>query len=231
MANVRYQGNRPAAPNPETLIKTTGDDTTGHVQHVNIDNIYPVERSQTPSGNALNVQIGPGDIISNIPVVMDFDHHQLHEGEIFRWSVYVASLALNANKDIRLVVPNITITHNAVTDCPHLRFEFISASGGRAFLYEGPTTSADGTPRTPIAMERNGTYTPKLLIYEDPVVDAVGTMLWQGLMVAVAKAGATDGSASEFVLKNNTAYLLRFTSGLDANQLLIRIVFYEDQGV
>lgn len=38
-------------------------------------------RSQTPTGNALNVQIGPGDPISNIPVVMDFEHHQVHEGE------------------------------------------------------------------------------------------------------------------------------------------------------
>lgn len=38
-------------------------------------------RKQTPTGNALNVQIGPGDVISNIPVVMDFGQHQIHEGE------------------------------------------------------------------------------------------------------------------------------------------------------
>jgi hypothetical protein len=189
-------------------------------------------RRQSPTGNALNVQIGPGDIISNIPVVQLYDHHQLHEGETFRWSVYVASLANNASKDIRIVVPNITITTNAVTQCPHLRFEFISSVGGLAYLYEGTTFTGNGTARTPIAMERNGTYTALMQIHEDPTVNAIGTLLWQGLLLASKQsAGDTNGSEMEFVLKNNTSYLVRFTSAGNSNQVLIRLVWYEDLGV
>lgn len=188
-------------------------------------------RAQTPAGNALQVQIGPGDIISKIPVVMDYDHHQLHEGETFRWSVY-ASLASAASKDIRFVVPNITITSTAVQQCPHFRFEVISSVGGDAFLYEGTTWSANGTQRTPIAMERNGTYTPQLQIWEDPTVNVLGTQLWRGLLLSGKNAaGNTNDNSSEFVLKNNTQYHFRMTSAGNSNLCLLRFVWYEDLGV
>jgi hypothetical protein len=36
---------------------------------------------------ALAVSIGPTDPISDIPVMMPYDHHQLHEGELFRWDL------------------------------------------------------------------------------------------------------------------------------------------------
>ena len=238
----------------DTVIKTTTT-ADGQVQHVNVDGgaitisssdfpaIYPISstdfgdlietRVQTPTKTkAMNVQIGPGDVISKIPVTMPYDHHQLHEGEMFRWSVYTASLGSAANKDIRIVVPNISITANAVTQCPHFRLEFISSAGGLAYLYEGTTFTANGTQRTPIAMERNGTYTPLLQIHEDPTVNAVGTVLWQGLLLASkVSAGDTNDSAMEFILKNNTSYLVRFTSAGNSNQVLIRLVWYEDLGV
>jgi hypothetical protein len=190
-------------------------------------------RTTTPTlTKAINVQIGPGDPISKIPVFITYDHHQLHEGEEFRWSVYVASLGNGSSKDIRLVVPDITITTNAVTQCPHLRFEFVASLGGDAYLYEAPTVTGNGTSRTPIPMERNGTYTPLLQIFEDPTVSVVGTQLWRGLLLSSkASAGNASDSSTEFVLKNNTSYLLRFTSGAPNNVVLIRMVWYEDKGV
>jgi hypothetical protein len=193
-------------------------------------------RKQTPTvTKAMLVQIGPGDVISNLPVVIDYDHHQLHEGETFRWSTY-ASLGNAANKDIRLVVPNIDLTGStAVAKCPHIRFEVISSVGGDAYFYEGTTFTSgagQGTARTPIAMERNGTYTPKLAIYEDPTVDALGTLLWRGLLLSgKVSAGSTHGVETEFILKNNQAYHFRFTSGGATNLTLIRFLWYEDLGV
>lgn len=180
------------------------------------------DRKQTPTGKALNVQIGPGDVISNIPVFMDFDHHQLHEGETFRWSVYVSSLASGVSKDIRLVVPNITIPSgvNPVGLCPHFRFEVVADSNGQLFMYETPTFTG------------NGTYTSKLQIWEDPTVSVVGSLIWQGVNFAAKQsAGHIDTAESEFVLKNNTSYLLRYTSGTAGLKLLLRMVWYEDLGV
>lgn len=187
---------------------------------------------QTPTGKVVRVQIGPGDVISNIPVVMDYDHHQIHEGEVFRYAEYDTP-GKAANMDIRLVVPNITVPqgHNIVSLCPHLRFEFISAGGGDAYLYEGTTFTKNGTEKTPVALERNRTYTPKLTIYSAPTVNSVGTLIWRGLLNTASKAGVIDSSANEFVLKNNTSYLIRFTSGTGTNNTLIRLIWYEDLGV
>lgn len=180
---------------------------------------------------AMAVSIGPTDPISDIPVMMPYDHHQLHEGELFRWDLYVG-LANGVSKDLRLVVPSITTPLNEVTRCPHLRFVFISSAGGDAFLYETPTFTGNGTQRTPIAMERNGTYTSKLQIHEDPTVSVVGTQLYRGLLISGnTKAGSTEDSGTEFVLKNNTSYLVRFTSAGAGNQVLIRLLWYEDLGV
>lgn len=197
-------------------------------------NYVPVTTRANTGVNALNVSIGPTDPISDIPVIMDFDHHQLHEGETFRYGFYTASLASSANKDIRLVVPNITVPAGVpvVRIVPHLRFEAVSSIGGLSYLYEGTTFSAPGTQRTPIAMERNGTYTPKLAVYEDPSVNVLGTQLYVGLNTTNKQAsGSTDGVGVEFVLKNNQEYHFRFTSGGNSNQVLLRFVWYEDLGV
>jgi hypothetical protein len=191
------------------------------------------ERKQSPTGNAMNVQIGPSDIISNIPVVLDYDHHQIHEGETFRWSVYVSSLASGNNKDIRFVVPNITIPAgtSAVARCPHFRFEVVSSDLCQIFLYEIPTFTGNGSQRTPIAMERNGSYTSKLQVWEDPTISVVGTQLFQGLLLTTKNnAGALGGSFDEFILKNNTEYAFRATSGAAGNKVLMRFVWYEDLG-
>lgn len=230
MANVKYQSAAPSAPEPSTIIKTTVASDGSQIQHINIEGITP-EIRQHSTTMTIPVSTGPSDPISGIPVFMDYDHHQLHEGEIFMHTVYVAALGQNANKDLRLVVPNITITSNAVSQCPHLRFEFVTASGGLAYLHEAPTFTAPGTLQTPVAMERNGTYTPKLAIYDAPTVSVVGATLWTGLMVAVAKAGSVTASTNEFVLKNNTEYLVRFANTTASNQVLIRLIWYEDQGV
>lgn len=232
MSGVQYQSECPATP-PETLLVKTTSTTDGDVQHVNLE-AMSAGRVQTPTGNVLQVQIGPGDVISNLPVVIDYDHHQLHEGETFRWATYVATLASGSSKDVRLVVPNIAIPvgMNPVITCPHFRFEVISSGNSRFYLYEDTTFTGNGTQRTPIALERNGAYTPKLQIWEDPTVNAVGTQLFQGVTLAAKQtAGALDDSRNEFILKNNTSYDFRITSGVEGLTLLLRFVWYEDLGV
>lgn len=186
------------------------------------------------STKGLRVLIGPTDIISNLPVIIDYDHHQLHEGEMFRWSVYVSSLGNGNSKDIRFTVPNITIPsgNTAVGLCPHFRWEIVAETACNAYIYEGTTFSNAGNTRTPVAMERNGTYTPKLTIGEDPTVDVLGTtLIWQGLLVGSKQsAGDTKAADAEFILKNNTSYLFRVTNGTNTNKVLIRFVWYEDLG-
>lgn len=196
-------------------------------------------RSQTPTGNAMQVQIGPGDVISSLPVVIDFDHHQIHEGEAFRYGFYANSVGVNANFDVELTVANISgITDAAsnVRKAPHLRFEIVTSGAANMFVYESPTYSAPAptwNARTPVALERYGTYTPHISLADS--TDATlntGTQIWRGMTTASKnQGGGVADSANEFVLKNNTKYLIRVTSASAANSVLVRVVWYEDAGV
>ena len=67
---------------------------------------------QTPTQTkAIRVQIGPGDIISYLPVIVDFAPHQVHEGEAFVFS-YLQTAGLNAaaTYDVRVSVGALTAT-------------------------------------------------------------------------------------------------------------------------
>lgn len=191
-------------------------------------------RTQTPTGNALQVQIGPGDLISNLPVTILYDHHQIHEGETFRYEFYVNSLGSSSSKDIRLVVPTISPPDGVAmaARAPHFRFEVVASAQADVFIYEGTTFNANGSQRTPISEERNGTYTPQLQLWEDPTVNVIGTQIYRGLLLASKnQAGNPDTSVNEFVLKSNTSYDFRVTSQSNSNIVLIRFVWYEDLGV
>lgn len=197
-------------------------------------NTVPVVTGANTGVKGLRVYGGPTDVVGDLPVVIDYDHHQIHEGETFRWSVYTASLGNGVNKDIRFVVPNITIPAgvNPVARCPHFRFEVVSSDLCNIYLYETPTFTGNGSQRTPVAMERNGTYTPKLQVWEDPTITVVGTQIFQGLLLTTKNnAGALGGSFDEFILKNNTEYAFRATSGAAGNKVLMRFVWYEDLGL
>lgn len=60
----------------------------------------------------------------------------------------------------------------------------------------------------------------------------VGTQIWQGVTFSSkTSAGHADSSEDEFILKNNTSYLLRYTSGTAGLKLLLRMIWYEDLGI
>lgn len=191
---------------------------------------------QAPSQTkAIRVQIGPGDVISSLPITIDYDHHQIHEGESFRWSVLVPAAANTNTKYIKFIVPNIagvvSVT-TAVQKCPHFRFEVVADAAADVTFLEGTSSTGTGTQRTPVAMERNGTYTPSLQVWEDPTGVTEGTTIWRGMIAASKQiAGGIEGSGNEFVLKNNTTYFFKFVPVANNTKYLLRFVWYEDLGV
>lgn len=195
-------------------------------------------RTQTPSGNVMQVQIGPGDVISNIPVMIDYDHHQVHEGESFHVNYYISTLGASVYFDFAIKVPNITIPvgENAVVKCPHLRYECHVNDVGAAFLYEGASfAAASGVTILPIAFERNGTYTPKLQFFSGVTTNAIGTIIDSEYFLVAStpqsKTSSTGTAVNEFVLKNNTNYLFRVLSNSSALKADLNFSWYEDLGV
>lgn len=190
-------------------------------------------RTQTPAQKVIGVQIGPGDVISNIPVIIDYAHHQVHEGETWSFFYPVAALANNASADIRISVPVL----EATVRTPHLAFEIIADGAADAYLHEGTTFSSGGVSQTIYNRNRNIVGNPSTVIYTTGTtaltVNALGTQIWQGMLTGTkTSAGGGDRSVEEWDLKSNTEYLLRVTSRVAGGiKLLVRINFYEDLGV
>jgi hypothetical protein len=238
MSSVQYQSYRPSGPDPETNVKTYGENATGKTQAVALDDSagMPLVVTGANTGvRGLRVYGGPTDPISDIPVYMDFDHHQIHEGEAWHCDVYIANLNSAANRDIVFTVPNLTIT-NAIIQCPHFRYEVSVNDLCNVFFYEAPTVTAEtGTPLTAVNFERNGTYTAGVTILDAPTITNVGTQIdaeyFMTASTTQSKISNSGNSPHEFVLKNNTKYLFRVTSGAAGCDIHVDFTWYEDMGV
>lgn len=232
MTTVRYEsaiGTTAGAIPVNTEVAThprVGDNAS--VQDVFMQQLADLTeaRTQTPTiANAINVQIGPGDVISNIPVVMDFGQHQVHEGEAHGWEYYSAA---PASTNFALVVP----TYADVRGCPHLMIHMQSYGGaGMLSVYEGATYTG-GTPVTDIYnRNRNSTTVPAMTIVSG-VTSSNGTKL-PYTAIAGASEKTADGirANDEVVLKNNTTYVIRYEEITATTRLIIHFEWYEDLGI
>lgn len=205
----------------------------GHVTIIDADNTTTAKveaRKQTPTGNALNVQIGPGDPISNVPVVIEYDHHQVHEGEQHGYSNLTSSLASGNSKDFRVNVP---VALDTIYEAPHMIFEVITTLEAECYIYEGMTYTVGngGTERTSYNRNRLASATVAATkIYEDPTPSGTGTNLWIGLTGSANRAGSGSRSLTEWILKPGD-YLFRVTSRAAGCKVLVRFEWYEDLGV
>lgn len=202
-----------------SLIGTIRDALTGLTASVEA-------RTGTPTGNALNVQIGPGDPIGNIPVFVDSPHHHLHEGEMHQYTYAPAAISNAATLNHRMVVPTLTAT----TRTPHIEIEVDCTGEAWVYLYEAPTTSANGTLQTVYNKNRNSATTPGSTIYLAPTVTTPGTMVSAWIVGSGQKAGGQSRESIEWDLKSNTVYLIQVVSK-NASNICMRFIWYEDLGV
>jgi len=90
-------------------------------------------------------------------------------------------------------------------------------------MYEGTTTSADGSAGTPVDVNRVTANTANVGFYTGPTVTDAGTLIHTGWAVPTAtgtglsSAGVSNTEAGEeWVLKANTKYLYRITNNSGA---------------
>jgi hypothetical protein len=183
-------------------------------------------RKQTPIGNVLQVQIGPGDVISNIPVVMDFPHHQIHEGESFSVEYYNETVA---SINFAITVPVYPILIGA----PHLTMEMQSYGGaGQISIWEGATYTG-GTPMTIFNRNRNSLNAPKAgMVIISGVASIDGTRLpYTAIAGAAERTTAVNRAVDEIDLKSDTTYVIRYEEITATTRIILRFEWYEDLGV
>jgi hypothetical protein len=183
-------------------------------------------RTQTPTKTkAINVQIGPSDVISNIPVVMDFQNHQVHEGEVHH--AIDQQLTLNAGT-VKYGI--IVATYANTIQSPHFIMEVDSFDGwARVDIYEG-ATFINGTLLTKYNKNRNSAITDGTTITTG-VTSTDGTLIDSFFVGGGVKAVGRSGVRDEWILKSNTIYRIDVIGGVNPTAAVVSFEYYADKGV
>jgi hypothetical protein len=178
-------------------------------------------RKQTPTGDALQVQIGPGDTISNIPVVIDYEHHQIHEGESY------------LSFDEQLAIATATVKYSIDVPAgiePHMIVSIDAYNGSAICRLWHTATYTGGTPLAKNNRNRNSSNVAAITI-KTGVTSIDGTQ-FESLLGGTGKSGGgSNRNMSEFILHSGTTYRVDI-EGLDAGvKVITRFYWYEDLGV
>ena len=235
MSDVKFQYQRPASPPSGTVIAT--DEISGvQYQWVKVDigasgvsnplsNLVTVGAATGASG--LRVFGGPTDPISDIPVYIDYEHHQVHEGESHQYTLPPASLASGASIQHLFAVPSLSAT----TRTPHLVIEVGATAETWLYLYESPITAGSGTKQTSYNRNRNSGTSACSTVWLEPAVSNSGSLLSAWILGTGNRTGGTARDSLEWDLKSSTNYLITMIGKANGNDLVMRLQWYEDLGV
>jgi len=164
------------------------------------------------------------DNISSALVIVDHAHHKLHDGYRFG---YCDAITLGvATQDYLLVVPNTTLW-------PHFTYSFDGTAITSCAIYEG-TDRTGTTLQTSFNKNRNSPIVAGMAVYKGT---SGGTT--DGTMICNYASGMATGNGSNFsvagggsfsgerILKQNTKYIIRLTSGTAGNLCNMDMDWYE----
>lgn len=181
----------------------------------------------------LKVQIHDGttgaevDSTAGYLVFMDVAHHKIHEEAYYNFAHYDNDVDIAGPKYIRITTPNTATRIHFVYEVD------VGASGGLIELYENPTLLAAGTQGTPRNSNRNSASTATATVFYDSTTQPPnndGTLLevhFVGVSGGAAKSGGSVEARHEWILKQNTTYLVKFTATADNTAYTGHFHWYE----
>lgn len=156
---------------------------------------------------------------------VDYAHHEIHGGSAFL-VVYSALANDTALIEVRFATPD-------TTKWAHMTIIVESAIASTIQLWEGTTKTHNASNAiVPLNRNRNSSTASGLTVCHTPTGTESGTAALTEYVGAASvsgrvTAGGSANSRAEFVLKQNTAYLIRATSRADGNALAIILDWYE----
>lgn len=164
------------------------------------------------------------------PVVIDSAHHEIHCGDSLT-SFEIFDLGTpSGTRDILIKVPNPTPSSKRF----HFDFSLISEGECEARLYEGTVVSADGTAKSFYNRNRQDPVSSEseVGIFHTPTVTNVGTNI-DGIHFGSGRgSGGEARGEMEWVLLNNTNYLIRLTNfSIKTNHITLKINYYVHPGI
>lgn len=172
-------------------------------------------------GNGLSV--APGiDQSTNAINVIEYEHHEIHAGDYYR-AGFQKDVANGGTSILAITTPN-------TTKWLHFRPAVDLELEAAIMFYENPTSVTDGAAITPRNANRNSANTSGATVVSDPTVNLTGAVVLGNLVLGSGKSsGGNAESGFEWVLKQNTAYVMVVTNQAvgASNEVNIRFQWYE----
>ncbi|NTU69325.1 hypothetical protein HGB13_00635 [bacterium] len=154
--------------------------------------------------------------------VIDYPHHEIHAGDHFLYADCL-TLASAGTQDYLITTPN-------TTKWSHLSWEVDGSAITAVDVYEGSDKSGT-TLQTIVNNNRNSTKTSGNTIHKGTSGGTTdGTKIWchkSGSVTNQSRSGASSEQSSEIILKQNTKYIIRITSGTNDNLVNLNLGWYE----
>jgi len=157
------------------------------------------------------------DAVSSALVDIDFEHHEVHEGDAFvcRGFTDIASVA---TFDILFVVPDSA-------KLSHFVFNLINEIEIEYLIYRDTEVSDNGTPLLCINRNHNSLTTAGTGSFHTPTVTAVGDLIFNHRFGSGRSIGGNVRSLEENVLKRNSNYLFRIINRINGTANLFNYIF------
>lgn len=177
------------------------------------------------TSSAIHVrQDGQIDDITEAVISVDFEHHELHEGDMF--SVWVTSTEGDGDAiEVAIKPPNNTKRFHAIA-------EHFGSNAHSFQIIENVTSLAAGTAGTAVNRNRNSSNTTAALTLKTGTDSGTaltytgGTNIWTHHMPS--GRNATAGRATtEWILKNNVDTVFRLQAEAAATELWLAVIWYE----
>ncbi len=154
--------------------------------------------------------------------MIDAAHAEVHEGEAFMVSGSAAAAA-EATYEVRFQTPN------SMKEC-HMMFKASSSLEMRVQIFETTTkTHVGNNALTPLNRNRNSNETSTATVCHTPGDTGDGDVMFDETVGTTGKSGGITRSDAEFILKRNTAYLVKLTSNKASNTLNAELDWYEER--
>lgn len=163
------------------------------------------------------------DASTGVQTTIDYEHHEVHAGSHF---FYTDSASLNDGLSTSYVIQTPNTTKWA-----HMTFAATGNAITTVDLYESIDLTGVGARQTIPNSNRNSASTSGLEIWDAIAPGAPGgTLIWtmkSGSATAQSRAGITTDHSNEIILKQNTRYMIRVTSGTANNLTNLQLEWYE----
>ena len=177
------------------------------------------------------------NIFGGANISIPVEHHEIHCGDSYT-AHWVEDLGNGASIDYLITTPDWGSVDgdnpgkNQAIKLAHFLGEITGEAETAVFFYEAPTITDNGNALSIRNRNRASTKVDFLSIYESATISAVGTELEHLQFGSGKVVGGGVNRTDEWVLKNNTSYLIRVTNLTTSNNYhSIRFQYYVHPGV